>query len=604
VGKRLEVWNEGEKKTSRWIEILCGFLQGDSYSPVGFCITEIPVCKLLQQSKGYRMGEPGNRNVNRTHSLFVDDLKQYQESHKLLKDVNEAIVQASQDTVTYYGISKYAEIVFEHGKMVSGEGLPMMQERMKALDPDENEMYKFLGVEQADGIQTKEVFVRVKEEVTKRVKMLANSKLNDINLMRAINAKDIPVAAYPMNVCKFNKGELRELDQVVKRELRAKNMLARQSSDERLYMKRDQGGRGLKSMRDVYKETRVRVACYMLKSENRWIHAAWRRESLKEENAVVSEAVTIMQEVGKAIQFEDNKVGLDGELLVMEGKPTWRKVKTKLQKGVQSKRIELFEKKEQQSGTYRSQEQECHLWLTQNMSPTKTASIMAMLEQMVETRAWKVARGLTENNKCRVCHVYNETVEHLVAGCKMLANCEYLSRHNRALMVLAVTWAKENELIGGDVIWYQEKWERGKVLENNKAKLVWDFEFKLRKTTTSRRPDLILEDKRGRKIWICDMACPQQQNIKAKRQEKLTKYRQLAFEMRERRIGYTITVVPLVIGALGGGMKGAMLDAGKLFSDNDELVRKTVVEMQMTVLMDSETMIRKVLSGLIQSEGE
>ena len=55
---RLEIWNEREKVTSIWIEILCGFLQGDSYPPVGFCISEIPVCKLLQQDKGHRMGEP------------------------------------------------------------------------------------------------------------------------------------------------------------------------------------------------------------------------------------------------------------------------------------------------------------------------------------------------------------------------------------------------------------------------------------------------------------------------------------------------------------------------------------------------------------------
>ena len=61
----------------------------DSYSPVGFCITEIPIAK---QSKGYRMGEPGKRDVNRTHSLFVDELKVYQESHNLLKEINEVIV--------------------------------------------------------------------------------------------------------------------------------------------------------------------------------------------------------------------------------------------------------------------------------------------------------------------------------------------------------------------------------------------------------------------------------------------------------------------------------------------------------------------------------
>ena len=71
---RLEIWSRGEKLTSRWIDISCGFFQGDSYSPVGFCISEILVCKLLQQCKGYRMSPPGCRDISQTHSLFVDDL--------------------------------------------------------------------------------------------------------------------------------------------------------------------------------------------------------------------------------------------------------------------------------------------------------------------------------------------------------------------------------------------------------------------------------------------------------------------------------------------------------------------------------------------------
>ena len=235
---RLEIWSKGEKITSRWINISCGFLQGDSYSPVGFCISEIPVCRLLQQSRGYRMGPPGGRDVSRTHSLFVDDLKVYQESHEIIKEVNEAVVQASHDTGACYGISKCTEIIFERGKMIKGEGLEVLEERMKAMDPDENEIYKFLGIEQADGIKTKRVFERVKEEIKKRVQMLTNTKLNDMNLMCAINAKVIPVAAYPINICKFTNGELNELDQVIKRELRSKKMLGKQTSDERLYLKR------------------------------------------------------------------------------------------------------------------------------------------------------------------------------------------------------------------------------------------------------------------------------------------------------------------------------------------------------------------------------
>ena len=602
---RLEIWNGSEKVTSRWIRILCGFLQGDSYSPVGFCISEIPVCILLQHSRGYRMGEPGNRVVKRTHSLFVDDLKVYQESHQALKIVNEIIVQASHDTGACYGASKCAEIIFKNGKMVKGEGLQVLEERMKTMDPDENEIYKFLGIEQADGIRTKAVYERVKEEVAKRMKMIVKTELNDENLIKAINIKVIPVAAYVVNIWKFNVSELKELNQIIKRKLRGRSMLGRQASYERLYLKREKGGRGLKSMMDVYKETRLRVACYMAKSTNRWIEVAWMRETMKEENAIVMESIKTMEEVGVRLRFEDDSIRLDEEVIEAEReyKATWRKVKISLQKATEAKRIEIYKTKVQQSQFYQEQEEECHLWLKQNLHGRKTSSIMTMLEQMVETRSWKAARGLTQDKRCRVCYERDETIEHLVAGCKVLANNEYLLRHNRALMIMAVAWAKEYELVSKDTVWYNERWERGTVMENDKGKLVWDFEFHLRKTTTARRPDLILEDKEKKKIWICDMACPQQRNIQAKRLDKLTKYRQLAYETRERRLGYEIMVVPLIIGALGGGVKQIFSDMGKIFEDKN-ILNRTICEMQKTVLMDSETTSRKVLSGLIQAIDE
>ena len=89
------------------------------------------------------------------------------------------------------------------------EELPALDEQMESMDPDENENYKFLGVQQADEIKTEVVFERVK-----RVKILLKTKLNDTSLISAINAKVIPVVTYLMNLCKFSK---EELDQIVKR---------------------------------------------------------------------------------------------------------------------------------------------------------------------------------------------------------------------------------------------------------------------------------------------------------------------------------------------------------------------------------------------------
>ena len=53
---RPEIWNEGDKVTSRWIEILCGSLQGDSYSPDGFCISEMQMSYASYYNKAKAIG--------------------------------------------------------------------------------------------------------------------------------------------------------------------------------------------------------------------------------------------------------------------------------------------------------------------------------------------------------------------------------------------------------------------------------------------------------------------------------------------------------------------------------------------------------------------
>ena len=68
----------------------------------------------------------------------------------------------------------------------------------------------------------KEMYNRVKEEIS-RTMNIARTYLNDKNLGKAINAKIIPVAAYPMNICKFTQSERTELDRVTKRCLRNNN---------------------------------------------------------------------------------------------------------------------------------------------------------------------------------------------------------------------------------------------------------------------------------------------------------------------------------------------------------------------------------------------
>ena len=129
----------------------------------------------IAAEKGVQNGR--SRDVSLTNSLFVDDLKMYLESNEILRDFNDVIVQASQNTGACYGVSKCGKIVFERGKMFKGEELEVLEETIKTMDPQNNETYNFLLIEQADGIKIKKVFERVKTKVNKRVKMLTNTGL-------------------------------------------------------------------------------------------------------------------------------------------------------------------------------------------------------------------------------------------------------------------------------------------------------------------------------------------------------------------------------------------------------------------------------------------
>ena len=75
---------------------------------------------------------------------------------------------------------------------------------------------------------------------------------------------------------------------------------------------------------------------------------------------------------------------------------------------------------------------------------------------MVESRAWKI-RGLIEDDKCRLCGEYQETIQHLLSGCKKLAGSEYIKRQNNTLKVLAVKWAMEMGITPEGTKWYAEK---------------------------------------------------------------------------------------------------------------------------------------------------
>ena len=151
---------------------------------------------LIDKVQGYRMGPPGCRIVNKTHSLFLDDLKVYHETEEHLELTNEILVQASKDTGARYGVNKCCKAVFKHGKLVESYGLVINDELTNVLMPKENNTYRFLGLEQVRDIDRGAIVERLEEVVEKEVGKVVEYELYDKNLIQAINTKVIPIVTY------------------------------------------------------------------------------------------------------------------------------------------------------------------------------------------------------------------------------------------------------------------------------------------------------------------------------------------------------------------------------------------------------------------------
>ena len=96
------------------------------------------------------------------------------------------------------------------------------------------------------------------------------------------------------------------------------------------------------------------------------------------------------------------------------------------------------------------------------------------------------------------------------------------------------------------------------VQENDSHKLLWDFNIQTDHLIPTRRPDFIIINKKKKRICkIVDFAVPADHRINLKESEKKDKYLDLARELK-KLWNMKVTIVPIVIGALGTITKGLL----------------------------------------------
>lgn len=193
-------------------------------------------------------------------------------------------------------------------------------------------------------------------------------------------------------------------------------------------------------------------------------------------------------------------------------------------------------------------------------------------------------------DKCRKCGAVGETIEHVIAGCPSLAPNAYLGRHNQLAKIIHQQIAIKHKLLEVAPPPYY-KYSPAPVLESKDALLYWDRPITTDRTVDYNRPDIVFIKKKEKEAVIIDIAVPLSHNIKKTEMEKISKYENLAYDLKQQWNLQKVGIVPFIISAEG--------HISKNFTRNLENLglRRTIVTVgQRAVLLQTCHIVRKFLS--------
>ena len=120
-------------------------------------------------------------------------------------------------------------------------------------------------------------------------------------------------------------------------------------------------------------------------------------------------------------------------------------------------------------------------------------------------------------------------------------------------------------------------------------RITWDMTIYTDKVLKHNRPDITIVHNDTRKWTLIDIAVPADQNITRAEEEKVEKYQELAFEIRRIHGASKVTIISVVIGALGSISKGGKTRFGKL--DLPEFLGSV----QLSAILGTAHLLRNVL---------
>ena len=290
------------------------------------------------------------------------------------------------------------------GKELELEGL-----RIKELLEEDN--YKYLGMDESikyDGPLNKN---RVTSEYNKRVRKIWSSELNNINKVQAHNTFAVPVLTPKIGVLPLTKKEIKDL---TRKQMSMQGSFHISSDVNRLYARRNEGGRGLTSIEEMYKRRTTGIAEHLeeAQKDNSMLKLVRQHEQ--------KHIMRLAKEFKEQYSSDNNAKLKDNIKKEYEG--TWTSKVTHGYFQTQTESDDEINKTKSNA------------WLEQKLTSHMEGYICAIQEQELRTREALKQREKDPAKKsqmittCRICHKNEENIFHLVCSCPHLAHTIYLNQ--------------------------------------------------------------------------------------------------------------------------------------------------------------------------------
>ena len=129
------------------------------------------------------------------------------------------------------------------------------------------------------------------------------------------------------------------------------------------------------------------------------------------------------------------------------------------------------------------------------------------------------------------------------------------------------------------------------ILESTDYKLYWDRTILTDKTVHFNRPDIVLHDKLQKTVFLIDIAIPNTNNIQSTHTVKLTKYADLAIEIKNQWRVNVVKIIPIIVSSTGVIPK-TLHDSLKTL----DIHPQTYILIQKAVIINTCRLVRKFLS--------